>query len=86
MSEYQLRQAAGCFFLLHMKQRGIPYERPLQLNSVGAEMWKLLQEGKTTEQLVEYMVKMYGIDAEEIKADILQFYWQLENYGIVIEG
>ena len=84
MSEYQLRQAAGKYWLLHMEQKGIPYERPLQLNRIGAEMWELLTEKKTTEQIVEYLAREYEVSAEEIKEDIQQFYHQLETYGIII--
>lgn len=86
ISEYQLRKAAGKYWLLHMEQKGIPYERPLQLNSVGAKMWRLLQEEKTTEQIVECLVQEYGVTADEIREDIKQFYHQLGNYGILIEG
>lgn len=86
MSEYQLRQAAGKYWLLHMEQKGIPYERPLQLNSVGANMWKLLQEGNTTEQMVECLTQEYEVTPEEIREDIKLFYQQLGNYGIFVEG
>jgi len=85
MYEYQLRQAAGKYWLLHMEQKGIPYERPLQLNRIGAEMWTLLIEKKTTEQIVEYLTWEYNVAAEEIIEDIQQFYHQLETYGIIIE-
>ena len=84
MSEYQLRQAAGKYWLLHMEQKGVPYERPLKLNQAGAEMWTLLQEGKTTEQIVEYLAREYEVSAEKIIEDIKQFYHQLETYGIII--
>lgn len=85
MSEYQLRQAAGKYWLLHMEQKGIPYERPLQLNYIGAEMWKLFQTGNTMEQVVKYLVKEYDAGEEEIRADVRQFCCQLEVYGISVE-
>ena len=86
MEEYQLRSAAGKYWLLHMEQKGIPYERPLQLNVIGAEMWRLIRAGKTTGQIVEYLAREYDAPEEEVQEDVEQFYQQLENYGILIEG
>ncbi len=85
MSEYQLRQAAGKYWLLHMEQKGVPYERPLQLNQMGAELWKLLQEGKTTEQVIKDFVIRYDVPEEEIRDDVMQFRHQLAVYGVLIE-
>lgn len=84
MSEYQLRRAAGKYWLLYMEQKGIPYERPLQLNDVGAEMWNLLKDGTTTEQMIEYLAKNYDVEKAEIRADVTAFLHQLEEYGISI--
>lgn len=84
MSEYQLRQAAGKYWLLHMTQQGMPYERPVQLNSMGAKMWRLFSEGKTAEQVTELLMQEYGIEAEELKADVGMFCLQLKQQGIMI--
>lgn len=81
-TKYQLRCAAGQYYLLNMEQKGIPYERPLVLNSNGAELWQELAQGKTTEQIAESLGQKYNIDTEEIKADVLQFYSQLREHGV----
>ena len=62
--KYQLRCAAGQYYLLNMEQRGIPYERPLVLNSIGAEMWQELIQGKTTEQIADNLGTKYNIEKE----------------------
>jgi len=84
MEEYQLREAAGKYWLLHMEQKGIPYEMPLQLNGIGAEMWQLIRAGKTKEQIIDYLIREYSAP-EEVKEDVKQFYYQLENHGILLE-
>ena len=84
-SEYQLRHAAGKYWLLNMEQKGLPYERPILLNSVGAEMCGELRRGKTPEQIAEVLGQRYEVEAEEIKADVLQFFKQLAAHGVFTE-
>lgn len=85
MSDYQLRHAAGKYFLLNMKQKGIPYEKPLQLNGIAAELWNLFQEGKTEEQVVEAFVQKYGVSEEEIREDMQVFCRQMNELGICVK-
>lgn len=84
-SEYQLRCAAGQYYLLNMAQKGIPYERPIMVNSMGAEMWQELVQGKTAEQIAEYLGKKYEVATEAIKTDILRFCEQLKEQGVLKE-
>ena len=54
MSErYQLRHAAGCYWLLDMEQSGKDYIGPIVLNESGAEIWNRLQAGGTIDQVAE---------------------------------
>ena len=46
---YQIRQAAGMYWLLDMEQSGIPYRQPVLLNETGAAFWKLLVQGKPSQ-------------------------------------
>ena len=83
---YQLRTAAGGFWLLNMEQKGVPYESPLSINSVGAEIWNHLQAGETAKTIVENLSKQYEISKDEIQEDVLAFCSQLKALGILIEG
>jgi len=85
MSDYQLRYAAGKFFLLYMKQKGIPYEKPLQLNGIAAELWDLFRTGSTEEQAVAVMVQKYGVSSEQIREDMRLFCRQMNELGIYIK-
>lgn len=82
-SEYQLRSAAGQYYLLHMSQKGVPYEQPLVLNTIGAEIWRLLLRGNSTEQMADQLGQKYNVETGEIKKDILYFYSQLKEYGVM---
>ncbi len=82
--QYQLREAAGRFYLLDMKQPGVPYKRPMELNSIGAEIWKMMVEGHTTEQIIQELAKEYEVDTGDIREDVLQFQRSLILYGVEI--
>jgi len=82
--QYQLRYAAGRFYLLDMEQTGVPYKRPMEMNAIGTEIWKMLVEGYTTEQIVHKLASEYEADAEDIGEDVLQFQKSLIMYGVKI--
>jgi len=82
--QYQLRHVAGHFYLLDMKQPGVPYKRPMELNSIGAEIWQMMTEGHVTEWVVQALAEEYEADVEEIREDVLQFQRRLVTYGVEI--
>lgn len=79
---YQIRKAAGTYWLLDMEQAGPAFQRPVPLNESGASIWQLLEEGKKPEQIAQIFVEEYGISCHEASADIRQFMEQLEKQGI----
>lgn len=80
---YQLRHAAGQYFLLDMEQSGMPYKRPMELNEIGAEIWQMMN-GYTTEQVVERLAMEYDADEADIRQDVLVFKKSLLAYGVEI--
>ncbi len=83
--KYQLRAAAGGYWLLNMEQRGVPYQSPLSVNAVGAEIWNRLSAGESTAAIVENLSIQYETSKEEIQEDVLAFISQLEALGILEE-
>ena len=49
---YQIRHAAGIYWLLDMEQQGYPYEKPLPLNEMGAQIWEMMQKGLDRKSVV----------------------------------
>lgn len=82
---YQLRAAAGQYWLLNMEQKGVPYQGPVALNAMGAEIWNRLQKGKTSATIAEELSIQYETSSEEILEDVLVFCEQLKKQGIIIE-
>ena len=81
---YKLRHVAGHFYLLDMEQPGVPYKRPMELNGIGAEIWQMMLEDCTTEQVVKRLAGEYDADEVEIRQDVLAFQRSLAAYGVEI--
>ena len=80
---YQLRFAAGVYWLLDMRQNPNAYKRPMSMNEMGAEIWRLMQQNHSIDGIAVMLSKEYDADVTEIKEDIIQFHKQLNAYGVV---
>ncbi len=83
---YQVRKAAGRYWLLDMGQKGLDYKKPVPLNETGATIWELLQKSDSIERAVEEFAKGYGVEKEAVLEDVMQFLEQLRQQGISIDG
>ena len=81
-TRYQLRHAAGLYWLLDTRQPGVPYREPLPVNEVGARIWKLMEQGLDREQIVRKICEEYRVDSDTARQDIVWFQKQLERQGI----
>ena len=82
---YCLRYAAGQYWLVDIKQNGIPYRVPLMINGVGAKIWHMMESGMEIEQMSEAMCRTYGISKEEAQGDIIMFQEELKKQGYLTE-
>ncbi len=82
---YQLRYAAGQYWLLSMEQKGIPYQPPVVLNAIGAWIWDKTQKGQGMEAIARGLAAEYEIPEKEALTDVKQFYGQLGAQGIAVE-
>ena len=80
---YQLRYAAGIYWLLDMEQPGIPYRKPVPMNETGAQMWKLHEKGMTRKEIADEVSREHGVSVNEVEKDIQLFVEQLEEGGII---
>lgn len=80
-TRFQLRHAAGLYWLLDMEQDAGSYKKPLAMNEMGAEIFKLMQEGKTNLQIAEILMGRYSSKPEDVLSDIVGFELQLKSFG-----
>lgn len=81
---WQLRHAAGSWWLLDMMQEPGSWRPPLSLNRAGAEIWECLQQGMKGEDAAGLLCGRYGLDRAEALADVRGFLEALEAQGVVI--
>ena len=84
MKRYQLRYAAGTCWLSDTKPEGERIPRPLELNETAAEIWKMMEKGKSTEEIAEIFSEGNEGQKKEIQNDIEQFIEQLRENNIDI--
>lgn len=73
MAEYQLRFAAGKYWLLNMQQ-GMEYQSPVCLNESGAYLWKLYEQGWSRAEIAKYLADDYGLEWEKAWQDTNEFF------------
>ena len=82
--DYALRQIAGMWTLIPTGETLRGFRGILKLNPVGAELWRGLEEGKTTEMLAAQLVDTYGISKEQADTDVAAFLAKLAENGCII--
>lgn len=81
MSRYQLRHAAGIYWLIDMKQPGYPYKKPLPLNEMAARIWRMMGAGLSLEEISAILGEEYEVSSDEIGEDVRAFSTQLKQCG-----
>lgn len=84
MDRFQLRKAAGEYWLVDMEQNPFEYKNPLSVNEVGAYIWEGLQEGLNKGQIAGRLSKEYEVEEGVILQDIDVFLGQLAKFGVNI--
>ena len=79
--KFQLRYAAGIYWLIDMEQKIGDYKKPLPMNETGAEIFELMEQGKTNLQIAEILVGRYNSKPEDVLKDIVGFEMHLKSFG-----
>jgi hypothetical protein len=79
---YQLREAAGFYWLVNMEQSGKDWLSPLRLNETGVLLLEHLAAGESEDALADFLADYYELPAEEAGADVRNFLKELNVHGI----
>lgn len=79
---YQLRHAAGLYWLLDMEQEGLEFQPPISFNESGAYIWRKLEAGMKPEKIAECLSREFEIEYCEARQDVDQFLEQLHEKRI----
>ncbi len=81
-TKYQIRKAAGIYWLIDIEQEGVPYRRPIPLNKMGADIWQCLAQGENPKMIAEKLSKEYDMEQEAMQKDISCFIKQLKEQDV----
>ena len=80
---YQLRHAAGRYWLLDMQQDGLVYHKPIELNECAAFIWEMCVRRRTQEAIASELQKHYGISMRQERKDTELFIMRLREQGLI---
>lgn len=80
---YQLRAAAGRYWLLDMDQEGVPFQKPILINRMGALIWTMVQDGEE-DQIAGRLCEEYQVSEEQVARDVDRFREELRRRGVSI--
>ena len=84
--KYQLRYAAGLYWLIDMEQSGASYTSPVPLNEGGAEIWRMLDSGMSEAEICARLCEEYELSEEQARQDLNDFITQLQSQKVDFGG
>ena len=83
---YQLRHAAGLYWLIDMEPPGGVYISPVPLNEGGATLWRMIDSGASQEEICQRLCAEYEISMEQAQVDVRDFIEQLQAMHVDLGG
>lgn len=81
--EFVLREIAGDILLVPAGKTALDLNGMLTLNEVGAEIWRMLPEVQSEEEIVGRLLRDYDAEPAQVRADVSDFLGHLRELGIV---
>ena len=78
-----LREVSETFIVLAVGERVKEFNGMITINETGAFLWKILENGATQEDLVNALIKEYGIDKELADKDVDAFINKMKGAGLL---
>lgn len=89
MKKYQasssiiVKDIAGDKVLFRLQQEAVQNDAVFVLNETGAQMWQMLKNPCTVEQLADHLVDCYGIKKEQALTDSEAFILKCINSNMI---
>lgn len=81
--DFVLREIGGDLLLVPAGKTALDLNGMLTLNEVGAEIWKMLPEVESEEEIVSRLLESYEAEAEIVRKDVSDFIGGLTKLGIL---
>jgi len=83
---YILRNIADEWIIVPVGARLYDFNGLMTVNETGAFLWKLLQEERTRDELINSLISEYDIDIETSYNDLKEFIDSLIDSGVIENG
>ena len=70
---FVLRQIAGAWVVLPLGSATLDFNGMLKLNESGVLLWRLLEQGATSEKMTDALLMAYEVSREDAAADVEEF-------------
>ena len=80
--EFVLREIAGDYIIIPTGKTVLDFNGLITVNEVGADLWNMLQEEVTMDELVQGILNEYDVEEEVARNDIQEFLDNLIEGGI----
>lgn len=80
---YMLRKVADCYVVVPIGAAVAEFNGMINLNEVGAFLWRQLESDTTVEAVLAAMLEEYEVDEAVAKADLEKFIKELEEANLI---
>lgn len=80
--KYQVRKAAGKYWLVDLDQEPWNFQKPVVMNETGYEIWQMFSNGLGIGEISEEIAANYSISIDEAKSDVKAFFDMLSDKNI----
>lgn len=81
--DFVLREIAGDILLVPAGRTALDLNGMLTLNEVGADIWKMLPEVGSEEEIVARLLQDYDAEPAQVREDVSEFLTRLRGLGIL---
>lgn len=82
---FVLREIAGEYIIIPTGRTALEFNGLITVNEVGMELWKMLHEDVTFDDLLNGILEEYDVDENAAREDIQEFLDRLVKGGILTE-
>lgn len=81
--DFVLREIAGDLLLVPTGKTALDLNGMLTLNEVGGEIWKMLDEVESEEEIVDRLLEDYDVERAVLQGDVREFLDKIRELGIL---
>lgn len=82
---YVVRQVMDTYLVIGVGSENYVPDQILSLNEAGAFLWRILEIGAEKNELLDALIREYGIDEATAEKDVDVFVAQLKDKALIVE-